>query len=173
MISDTLRRRTVSPIFSPCYPTPKHGYSRRWNFIASMTKSWDIRHLSTSGRAAILAIWWVLHLFSPHHLVALPYLGNVTKAFPLTPSRYEMAAKIVAWGNFSPSPPYAIYEIWSNAPESALLAPPNLSRPTCPQTVPACLVTSLTSFKRQIKFIDLCQLFGCQYYVVLCWKQVH
>jgi hypothetical protein len=27
----------------------------------------------------------------------------------------------------------------SDTPESALLAPPKFSRPTCPQTVPACL----------------------------------
>jgi len=33
-----------------------------------------------------------------HHLVALPYLGKVTKAFPLTPSGYEMPAERMAWG---------------------------------------------------------------------------
>jgi len=29
----------------------------------------------------------------PYHLVALPYLGKVTKAFLLTSSGYEMAAE--------------------------------------------------------------------------------
>jgi len=52
--------------------------------------------------AAILTIWWVVNLFLPYHLVALPYLGKVTKAFPLTPSGYEMAPERMAWGNVNP-----------------------------------------------------------------------
>jgi len=42
--------------------------------------------------AAILAIWWVLHLLCFHYLVDLSYSGNVTKAFPSTHSSYKMAA---------------------------------------------------------------------------------
>jgi len=38
------------------------------------------------------------HLFGPYHLVALPYLGTVTKAIPLTPSSYKMAVERIAWG---------------------------------------------------------------------------
>ena len=30
----------------------------------------------------VLAIWWVLDLFKLLHLLALPYLGKVIKAFP-------------------------------------------------------------------------------------------
>jgi len=45
----------------------------------------------------------VLDLFCFHHPVDLSYLEKATKAFPLTPSRYEMAAKTVAWGTFAPS----------------------------------------------------------------------
>jgi hypothetical protein len=48
--------------------------------------------------AAILVIWWVLDLFWFHHLVALPYVGKVTKACPVTPNGYKMAAKRVVWG---------------------------------------------------------------------------
>jgi len=48
--------------------------------------------------AAILANWWVANMFWPYYLVARPYLGKVTKAFPLTPSGYEMAAERMAWG---------------------------------------------------------------------------
>jgi len=33
-----------------------------------------------------------------YHLVALPYLGKVTKALPSTPSGYEMAAERMFWG---------------------------------------------------------------------------
>jgi len=54
--------------------------------------------------AAILANWWVANLFWPYHLVALPYLGKVTKAFLLTPSGYEMAAERMAWGVIYPPP---------------------------------------------------------------------
>jgi len=32
--------------------------------------------------------------------LALSYSGKVTEAFPFTPSGYEMALKIVAWGVF-------------------------------------------------------------------------
>jgi len=32
------------------------------------------------------------------YLVALIYLGKITKTFPITPSGYEMAAKKVAFG---------------------------------------------------------------------------
>ena len=52
--------------------------------------------------AAILVIGWVLHFFCLYHLVALSFSGKVTKAFPLTPTGYEMAAKRVAWGVFLP-----------------------------------------------------------------------
>jgi len=54
----------------------------------------------------MLANWWVVNLFWPSHLVALPYLGNVTKALHLTPSCYTMAAKRMACmgGNITPSP---------------------------------------------------------------------
>ena len=44
-----------------------------------------------------LVIWWVLDLFCFRHLIALSYSGKVTKAFPLTPCGYKMAAKRVAW----------------------------------------------------------------------------
>jgi len=33
-----------------------------------------------------------------YHLVVMLYLGKVTKAFPLTPRGYEMAAERMAWG---------------------------------------------------------------------------
>jgi len=38
------------------------------------------------------------------HLVARPYLRKVTKAFPLTPSGYEMAAERMPGGYFNPPP---------------------------------------------------------------------
>jgi len=47
---------------------------------------------------ALLAIWRVLDLLCCHHLVALSYSRKVTKAFSLTPSGYEMAAKTVVLG---------------------------------------------------------------------------
>jgi len=58
--------------------------------------------------AALLGNWWVVNLFWPYHLVALPYLGKVTKAFPITPSGYEMAPKRMAWGVSLPPP----FNIW-------------------------------------------------------------
>ena len=68
---------------------------------------------------------WVLHLFCFRHLVALPYLGKVTKAFPLTSSGYEMAAKIVARG-FVPPPRsryegYYLWPIWLYSVKSSML----------------------------------------------------
>jgi len=48
--------------------------------------------------AAILANWWVVNLFWLYQLVALPYLGKVTEAFPLTRSGYEVAAERMACG---------------------------------------------------------------------------
>jgi len=62
--------------------------------------------------AAILANWWMVNLFWPYHH-ALPYLGKVTKAFPLTPRGYEMAAERMAWGNFAP-PPINIWGIYNS-----------------------------------------------------------
>jgi len=47
---------------------------------------------------AILANWWVVNFLWPYHLVAVPYLGKVSKAFPLTSSGYEIAAERMAWG---------------------------------------------------------------------------
>jgi len=41
--------------------------------------------------AAILTNWLVVNLFCTYDLTALPYLGQVTEAFPLTPSGYEIA----------------------------------------------------------------------------------
>ena len=55
---------------------------------------------TTSGFELSLVIWWVLDLFCFRHLLALSYSGKVTKAFPLTPSGYEMAAKEWPWGYF-------------------------------------------------------------------------
>jgi len=54
--------------------------------------------------AAILAIWLAIDLFYFHYLVALSYSGKVTEVFPLIPSGYEMASKIVAWGVLYPPP---------------------------------------------------------------------
>jgi len=45
-----------------------------------------------------LAVWLVLDLFCYHHLVALSYSGKAIEAFSFTPTGYEMASKIVAWG---------------------------------------------------------------------------
>jgi len=57
--------------------------------------------------ATILASRWVVNLFWPYNLVALPYLGEVAKAFPLNPSGYEMAAERMAGvGNFIPPSTY-------------------------------------------------------------------
>jgi len=45
---------------------------------------------------------YVVNLFSPYHLVALPYIGNVIKAFSLIPSGYEMAAERMELGLMLP-----------------------------------------------------------------------
>jgi len=40
---------------------------------------------------------WLLDLSCFHHLVALPFSGKVSKAFPVTPSGYEMATPILIY----------------------------------------------------------------------------
>jgi len=91
------------------------GVAVRTLFLASVEQ--EINHASSFSTvfiyyfrfwAVILAIWLVVILFLPYHLVALPYLAKVTKVFPLTSSSYEMAAERMACGVILSHP----FNIW-------------------------------------------------------------
>jgi len=107
MISEIIIGHSVTPVECPHYS----GVAVRISFLASVEeeiyyafKFFTVFIYNFRFSAAILANWWVVNLFWPYHLVALPYLGEVTKAFPLNPSDYGMAAERMACmkGNFIP-----------------------------------------------------------------------